>query len=58
MTSAESRQRDGQLVRQLAGVKTALDRLTNVLTDQFHQDKCQRKLINIQNEFQFELVYF
>ena len=36
MTGSESRKRDQQLVRQLAGVKSALDRLTNVLTDQFH----------------------
>ena len=35
-TGAESRKIDGKLIRQLAGVKTALDRLTNVLTDQFH----------------------
>ena len=41
MTSAESRQRDGQLVKQLAGVKSALDRLTIVLTDQFHQNKTE-----------------
>ena len=58
MTGSESRKRDQQLVRQLAGVKSALDRLTNVLTDQFHQTFIKRNIFENNDKGPIELVYF